>query len=71
MKTKAAAVISSIATYLTFAQNALAQSSTSSATSSSLPNAGSTGITYVIFAGGVGLFVFGMMKLIASFRDPS
>lgn len=76
MKTRAAGVISSIATYLLLAQNAFAQSSTSSAgvggggaTSSSLPNAGTVEMTYFIFAGGVALFVFGMIKLISSFRD--
>lgn len=69
MKTRAAGVISSITTYLLLAQNAFAQSSTSSASSSSLPNAGTVEMTYFIFAGGVALFVFGMIKLISSYRD--
>ncbi len=57
-----------------FVSNVLAQtSSTSSAskggTSSSLPSAGSTEITYLVFGFGVVLFVFGMMKLVKSFKD--
>jgi len=56
-----------------FAQNVFAQtSSTASAgkggTSSSLPDAGTTELTYLIFGFGVLLFVFGMMKLVKSFR---
>lgn len=55
------------------AKNALAQTaSTASAskggTSSSLPEAGTTELTYLIFGFGVMLFVFGMMKLVKSFR---
>ncbi len=75
MRKKAAGVISSIATYLALAQNAFAQSATSSssvgggATSGALPNAGTVELTYVFFAGGVALFVFGMIKLVSSFRD--
>ena len=75
MKIKAAGFASSIVPYLALAQNVFAQSATSSsvggggATSSSLPSAGTTEITYFLFAGGVALFVFGMMKLVSSFRD--
>lgn len=75
MKKKAAGAISSIAAYLALAQNAFAQSATSSssvgggATSGALPNAGTVEFTYVFFAGGVALFVFGMIKLVSSFRD--
>jgi hypothetical protein len=75
MITRAAGVISSIAAYLSFAQNAFAQTATSSssvgggATSGALPNAGTVELTYVFFAGGVALFVFGMVKLVSSFRD--
>lgn len=76
MRIKAAGIISSIVTYLTLAQNAFAQTATSSsavggggATSGALPSAGTTEMTYLLFAGGVVLFVFGMMKLVSSFRD--
>lgn len=78
MKIKAARIIPLATAYLAFAQNAFAQSSTASAgvggggaTSSALPNAGTGGITYLVFAGGVALFVFGMMKLVSSFKDPA
>lgn len=60
---------------LSFASNALAQlSSTSSATSkggttSSLPNAGTGEITYVIFVFGVMLFVLGTIKFVKSYRS--
>lgn len=71
---KAAGVISATGVSLTLATSAFAQtSSTGSAskggTSSSLPDAGSTELTYLIFGFGVLLFVFGMMKLVKSFRD--
>lgn len=76
MRTKAAGIISSVATYLALAQNVFAQTATGSssvgggaATSGALPSAGTTELTYLFFAGGVALFVFGMMKLISSFRD--
>lgn len=65
-------VSSSVAISLTLVGNAFAQSATESAskggTSSSLPSAGTTEITYAIFAFGVVLFVFGTMKLVKSFR---
>ncbi len=64
---------------LTFASNVLASksdfllgASTSSAkggTSSSLPSAGSTEITYLLFVGGLILFVIGTVKLISSYRS--
>ncbi|MDO8487225.1 MAG: hypothetical protein Q7S45_02955 [Candidatus Curtissbacteria bacterium] len=66
---------------MTFAGNVMAQSksdfllgaSTSSAvgggTTSSLPNAGSTGLTYIIFVVGLTLFVVGTLKFISSYRS--
>lgn len=60
--------------FLGLANAALAQTATSSAskggvgTSGALPGAGSTELTYLLFIGGVLLFVFGMLKLISSFR---
>lgn len=38
-------------------------------TGSSLPNAGTAEVTYLIFGIGIVLFVLGMMKLAQSFRD--
>ncbi len=57
-----------------FVHSAIAQTSaTSSAskggTSSSLPTAGNTEVTYLIFGLGVALFVVGMMKLVRNLRD--
>jgi len=71
---KVAGVTASAFTYLTFAANTFAQTtSTASAskggTSGALPNAGTTEITYFIFIAGVVLFVFGTLKLVASFRE--
>lgn len=64
---------SSLFSYLVFATNTFAQSATSSAskggTDSSLPSAGTTEITYFLFMAGVVLFVFGTLKLVASFRE--
>lgn len=60
---------------LTLVGNAFAQSATGSSslskggTSSALPVAGSTEVTYAIFAFGVLLFVFGTLKLVKSFQD--
>lgn len=60
---------------LTLAGNVFAQSATGSSslskggTSSALPSAGSTEITFAIFAFGVMLFVFGTLKLVKSFQD--
>ncbi|OGE08183.1 hypothetical protein A3A60_03655 [Candidatus Curtissbacteria bacterium RIFCSPLOWO2_01_FULL_42_26] len=65
----------SCALWLGLAQAAFAQtSSTLSAqskggTSSSLPAAGSTELTYVLFIAGAVLFVIGAVKLVLSFRD--
>lgn len=63
-------------TYLVLASNVFAQYATVSAgrgggggTSSSLPSAGSTDLTYILFLGGAVLFVVGMLKLISSYRD--
>lgn len=70
---KIAGIGSDLVVFLTLATNAFAQTATGSAaskggTSSSLPTAGTTEITYAIFAFGVILFVFGTMKLVKSFR---
>ena len=64
----------SCALWLGLAQAAFAQtSSTASAskggTASSLPAAGSTELTYIIFIAGAVLFVIGAVKLVLSFRD--
>lgn len=75
--------ISPFAVALTLAGNVFAQSksdfllggSTSSAaiggTGSGLANAGSTDLTYIIFAAGLALFVIGTLKLISSYRSPA
>ena len=62
---------SSTIAFLTFAASAFAQSATSGAsgTSGALPGAGSTELTYILFVGGVILFVIGMLKLVGSYRD--
>ncbi len=66
------------ASSLMFASNVLADFSTPSAgigggegTGSSLPNAGSTEMTYLIFAVGAMLFVFGLLKLVLSYREAN
>ena len=74
---KLARVISfstSLALFLAKAGNAFALTATSGAqgagaTSGALPGAGTTELTYVIFLGGIVLFVFGTLKLILSYRD--
>ena len=62
---------SSALAWLTFVSNAFAQIATASAgkggTDGALPNAGTTGLTYLIFVAGVVLFVFGTLKLILSY----
>ena len=64
---------SSAALFLTQTVPVFAQSATAGAskggTGGALPDAGSTELTYLIFLGGVILFVFGMLKLILSFRS--
>jgi len=66
---------SATATFLSLATNVIAQTTptitptTGGGTASALPNAGTTEITYAIFAGGLLLFVVGTMKLILSYRD--
>ena len=40
-------------------------------TSSSLPDAGSTELIYLLFVVGAVLFVFGAVRLVLSFRDSS
>lgn len=79
MKKSAIAKITGVSTsailWLTLASSAFAQtSSTASATSkggttSSLPAAGSTELTYFLLLGGAILFVIGAIKLVLSFRD--
>lgn len=58
---------------LQFVANALAQEATSSGskggTEGALPDAGTTELTYLIFVAGVLFFVFGTLKLIASYRE--
>ena len=62
---------SSALAWLALASNTFAQTATESAgkggTNGALPNAGTTGLTYLIFIGGVILFVFGTIKLILSY----
>ena len=50
-------------------ESALTKGGIGGTTSSALPNAGSTEITYLIFGIGVVMFVLGMIKLAQSFRD--
>jgi len=70
---KIVGVVSSTLAYLAFTTSAFAQvatpSGTKGATAGSLPNAGSTDITYFLFIGGIVLFVFGTLKLVSSFRE--
>ncbi len=59
---------------LTAATNVMADVATPSGgigggTGSALPNAGTSGLTYLIFAGGALLFICGMLKLALSYRD--
>ena len=62
---------SSVFAWLALVGNAFAQTATQSAgkggTDGALPNAGTTGLTYLIFVAGVVLFVFGTLKLILSY----
>ena len=64
---------SSLLLWLSLSENVFAQSATDSAgkggTSGALPNAGSTEITYILFIGGLILFVVGTIKLALSFRE--
>ncbi|OGD93326.1 hypothetical protein A2697_00665 [Candidatus Curtissbacteria bacterium RIFCSPHIGHO2_01_FULL_41_44] len=66
---------SSLGLWFKLAGNVLAQTATSGAakggtgTSGALPSAGSTELTYLLFLGGVILFVFGTLKLMLSFRE--
>lgn len=73
---RVASAVGSLIGSLSFVPAVLADESTLSGglgggegTSSSLPNAGSSEITYVIFFIGAMLFVFGMLKLVSSYRD--
>lgn len=38
-------------------------------TGSALPNAGNSGLTYLIFAAGALLFIYGMLRLVSSYRE--
>jgi len=69
---KVIGIASTALTYLALATNTFAQATGSASkggTSSSLPNAGSTELTYLLFVGGVVLFVFGTIKLVLSYRE--
>ena len=70
---KIVGVSSAAVAFLAIASTAFAQSATSGAakggTSGALPGAGTTEITYAIFIVGVVLFVFGMLRLVTSYRD--
>ena len=74
---KSIGVVSSVAVWLTLAQVAFAQTSSTASASkggltssgSSLPAAGSTELTYLIFIGGAILFIVGAVKLVASYRE--
>lgn len=78
---KTAGALGALGFSLTLASTAFAQTSATASSgltkggiggsSSSLPTAGNTEITYLIFGFGIILFVAGMMKLVASFRDSS
>lgn len=64
---------SSGALWLAGATNAFAQTATDSAgkggTTGALPAAGTTELTYVLFIGGLILFVFGTLKLVLSYKE--
>ncbi len=69
-------VIGSSAAFLGVATNAFAQTVTElpstgggEGTASSLPNAGTEGYTYIIFGVGVLLFIYGMLRLVLSYRE--
>lgn len=49
--------------------DATASAGVGGGTSSALPNAGTSGLTYLIFAAGALLFIWGMTKLALSYRD--
>ena len=78
---KTAGALGALGVSLTLTSSAFAQTSATESSSltkgglggssSSLPTAGNTEITYLIFGFGMLLFVIGMMKLVASFRDSS
>lgn len=81
LSSKAVGFSSALATSLYFAQSVLAQTSTGTTgttttttttkggTASSLPAAGTTELTYLLFIGGAVLFVIGALKLVKSFRE--
>jgi len=71
------ASVSASGLFLSLAKSAFAQSATLSAetgggtggTGSALLDAGSQEITYILFFAGLALFVFGSLRIVASFRD--
>lgn len=72
---RAASIIAPLTLGLGVVRDVLAQSASTASsapkggTDGALPNAGSTELTYILFMGGVILFVFGTIKLILSYRD--
>lgn len=72
---KLTTIASSTISFLLLSANVFAQEATLSGkggevgTSEALPNSGSTQLTYIIFLGGLVLFIVGTMKLILAFRD--
>ncbi|MEK7581392.1 MAG: hypothetical protein AAB512_03855 [Patescibacteria group bacterium] len=76
---KTVGVLTSLGVSLTLASSAFAQTASTASSSltkgglggteSALPSAGSTEITYIIFGAGTLLFIYGMMRLVASFRE--
>lgn len=70
-------ISSSVFAWLQLTGNAFAQFASASAepvvgkggTSGSLPSAGSTDLTYLLFIGGTLLFVFGILKVVLAYRD--
>lgn len=78
---KSAGALGALGVSLTLTSSAFAQTSATGSSvltkgglggsSSSLPTAGNTDITYLIFGFGIFLFVVGMMKLVSSFRESA
>lgn len=65
--------LSSVPAFLVLAKSAFAQTvateSAKGGTSGALPDAGTTELTYLLFIGGVLLFVIGTLKLALSLRS--
>jgi hypothetical protein len=78
---KTAGALGALGVSLTLTSSAFAQTSATASSSltkgglggssSSLPSAGNTDVTYLIFGFGILFFVVGMMKLVASFRNSA